>query len=93
MEDGDGDAAGAEGALIVEVEDVVEDSAPFIDIPEVKAQAAVCSIAPAQLLETVETNKMYSNFLQIIFCVKILGNRFWKFIIICFYVNGQRWRW
>ena len=42
------------GALLVEVEDVTEDCAAVIDIPEVQPQAPIYSIAPAELRQTIQ---------------------------------------
>jgi hypothetical protein len=42
------------GALLVEVEDVVEESAAMMDILDVQPQSAVYSIAPSELRQTAQ---------------------------------------
>ena len=45
----------APGALLVEVEDVMEESAPIVDMPEVMAQAPIYSIASPEFRQTIES--------------------------------------
>lgn len=45
------------GALLVEVEDVTEECAAVVDIPEVKPQAPIYSIAPAELRQTIHRSE------------------------------------
>ncbi|XP_059350540.1 uncharacterized protein LOC130693334 isoform X2 [Daphnia carinata] len=45
------------GALLVEVEDVTEDCATVVDIPEVQPQAPIYSIAPAELRQTIQSEQ------------------------------------
>ncbi|EFX80681.1 hypothetical protein DAPPUDRAFT_318379 [Daphnia pulex] len=45
------------GALLVEVEDVTEDCAAVVDIPEVEPQAPIYSIAPAELRQTIHRSE------------------------------------
>ncbi|XP_059350541.1 uncharacterized protein LOC130693334 isoform X3 [Daphnia carinata] len=45
------------GALLVEVEDVTEDCATVVDIPEVQPQAPIYSIAPAELRQTIHRSE------------------------------------
>jgi len=45
----------APGALLVEVEDVMEESAPIVDIPDVLAEAPIYSIASPELRQTIES--------------------------------------
>ncbi len=54
MDQDDGGASyPSPGALIVEVEDVMEESAAVVDIPEVRPQEPVYSIAPAEHRQTI----------------------------------------
>ena len=58
------------GALLVEVEDVMEESLPIVDIPDVLAEAPIYSIASPELRQTIESQlepnplifHLYNNF-------------------------------